>query len=147
MARQTINIGSSANDGTGDSLRQGGDKLNDNFQELYTYIGGDSSQLPASRFVLHRNLLVDSDQSLPTNVDYYILNKSSSLALSLPNGVYSGEKKTFTNRGLGTATITPTSFGPGTSFSLAQNAGCEIIWDSASWYLISGYPDSDVTIS
>ena len=35
MARQAINIGSSANDGTGDPLRTAFDKINDNFVELY----------------------------------------------------------------------------------------------------------------
>jgi hypothetical protein len=36
MAQQIINIGSSANDGTGDTLRTAGSKLNSNFTELYT---------------------------------------------------------------------------------------------------------------
>lgn len=36
MAQQTINIGSAANDGTGDSLRDAFDKTNNNFTELYT---------------------------------------------------------------------------------------------------------------
>ena len=35
MARQIINIGSTANDGTGDPLRTAFDKINDNFQEVY----------------------------------------------------------------------------------------------------------------
>lgn len=35
MAKQTINIGSSANDGTGDALRTAFTKANDNFTELY----------------------------------------------------------------------------------------------------------------
>ena len=35
MAKQTINIGASANDGTGDSIRVAFDKCNDNFDELY----------------------------------------------------------------------------------------------------------------
>jgi len=35
MAKQTINIGTSANDGTGDPLRTAFDKINDNFTELY----------------------------------------------------------------------------------------------------------------
>jgi len=35
MSKQTINIGSSANDGTGDPLRTAFDKINDNFDELY----------------------------------------------------------------------------------------------------------------
>lgn len=36
MARQIINIGSSANDGTGDPLRTCFDKVNDNFSEVYS---------------------------------------------------------------------------------------------------------------
>lgn len=35
MAKQTINIGTTANDGTGDQLRAAFDKVNDNFTELY----------------------------------------------------------------------------------------------------------------
>lgn len=40
MAQQTINIGTVANDGTGDPLRTAFDKANDNFTELYGF-GGD----------------------------------------------------------------------------------------------------------
>ena len=40
MAKQTINIGTVANDGTGDSIRVGGDKINDNFNEVYNYTNG-----------------------------------------------------------------------------------------------------------
>lgn len=40
MTRQPINIGTTANDGTGDTLRTAGDKINDNFTELYTILGG-----------------------------------------------------------------------------------------------------------
>ena len=40
MTRQNIGIGSSANDGTGDTLRQAGTKINANFTELYTLLGG-----------------------------------------------------------------------------------------------------------
>jgi len=35
MAKQTVNIGATANDNTGDTIRVGGDKINDNFTELY----------------------------------------------------------------------------------------------------------------
>lgn len=35
MAQQTISVGTSANDGTGDSLRSAGTKINANFTELY----------------------------------------------------------------------------------------------------------------
>lgn len=36
MGKQTINVGSAGNDGTGDDLRTAGNKINDNFDELYT---------------------------------------------------------------------------------------------------------------
>ena len=43
MAYQAIGIGSNANDGTGDTLRVGADKVNDNFVELYTKLGNGSA--------------------------------------------------------------------------------------------------------
>ena len=43
MAKQTIAIGSSANDGTGSTIRAGGDLINDNFNEIYNYLGDGSS--------------------------------------------------------------------------------------------------------
>jgi len=39
LAYQAIGLGSTADDGTGDTLRVGGDKANDNFVELYTLLG------------------------------------------------------------------------------------------------------------
>ena len=36
MAYQSLGLGSTADDGTGDTLRAGGDKINDNFSEVYT---------------------------------------------------------------------------------------------------------------
>jgi|21_taG_2_1085346.scaffolds.fasta_scaffold00506_11 hypothetical protein len=39
MAYQSLDLGTSADDGTGDSLRVGGDKINDNFSEIYTLLG------------------------------------------------------------------------------------------------------------
>ena len=43
MALQSLNIGTAANDGTGDNLRVGGDKINDNFSEIYTAFGDGST--------------------------------------------------------------------------------------------------------
>ena len=38
MAKQSVGIGSAANDGTGDPLRTAFDKINDNTDELYTLL-------------------------------------------------------------------------------------------------------------
>ena len=43
MALQSLNLGTAANDGTGDNLRVGGDKINDNFSEIYTAFGDGST--------------------------------------------------------------------------------------------------------
>ena len=47
MAKQTINIGTVANDGTGDPLRTAFDKINDNFTELYSDDAGDVNSVTA----------------------------------------------------------------------------------------------------
>lgn len=41
MAQQTIDLGSAPNDGTGDTIRDGGTKINANFTELYAAIGAN----------------------------------------------------------------------------------------------------------
>lgn len=43
MAKQTVGIGSSPNDGTGDTLRVGADKINDNFNEIYDALGNGTT--------------------------------------------------------------------------------------------------------
>ena len=45
MTRQNISTGTSANDGTGDTLRAAGTKINANFTELYTFLGGNADTL------------------------------------------------------------------------------------------------------
>lgn len=43
MAKLSINIGTTANDNTGDTLRVGAGKVNDNFDEVYASLGNGSS--------------------------------------------------------------------------------------------------------
>ena len=43
MSRVAINTGAAANDGTGDTLRAAGGIINDNFLEIYTYLGAGST--------------------------------------------------------------------------------------------------------
>ena len=57
MAKQTINIGTTANDGTGDPLRTAFDKINDNFTELY----GSTAEA--------NDLIEDSTPQLGGNLD------------------------------------------------------------------------------
>tara|TARA_B100000941_G_scaffold277804_1_gene241614 strand:+ start:71 stop:1300 length:1230 start_codon:yes stop_codon:yes gene_type:complete len=43
MAKQALGLGTVANDNTGDTLRAGGDKINDNFDEIYSALGNGST--------------------------------------------------------------------------------------------------------
>lgn len=45
MTRQNISIGASANDGTGDTLRTAGTKINNTLREIYNKFGPDSVNL------------------------------------------------------------------------------------------------------
>ena len=45
MAKSVIANGTTANDGTGDTLRSAATKINNNFSEIYTKLGGDSTAL------------------------------------------------------------------------------------------------------
>jgi len=70
---------------------------------------------------------------------YIICNSGTAIAVSIAAGTISGEYKVVTNKGAGTATITPSSFGPGTSVALDNNEGCTMIWDGTNWQLIGNY--------
>lgn len=48
MAKQVINIGSAANDGSGDPLRDAYDKCNDNFTEVYDDILAIQGSMPTT---------------------------------------------------------------------------------------------------
>jgi len=48
MAKQTINVGSTADDGTGSTIRAGGQIVNDNFSELYNTFSSDGSNLSST---------------------------------------------------------------------------------------------------
>lgn len=78
MAKQTINVGSQANDGTGDSLRSGAQKVNSNFTELYNKIGNGSTlklDLQAN-YTEGKVLKSDGTGYVPGNIIYSeILNK------------------------------------------------------------------------
>src|SRR5210317_777495 len=65
MAKQTINIGSVPNDGTGSTLREGGDLINDNFNEIYTAIG-DGTTLTAGTFVTTTNTVSITNKTFDT---------------------------------------------------------------------------------
>ena len=84
MARQTINTGASANDGTGDSLRNAGNKINQNFRELYQFLG-ESDQVSPYLFIdsdgIHFN--GDSVNTFITHVK--VIDPTQSNTVTIPD--------------------------------------------------------------
>ena len=58
MARQNISTGTNANDGTGDTLRSAGTKINANFAEVYAFLGGGDSSNLSSQITLEDSAVV-----------------------------------------------------------------------------------------
>lgn len=64
MARQNIGVGASANDGTGDTLRSAGTKINDTFVEIYRMLGGGDSDNLSSQISLEDSAIVFEGASI-----------------------------------------------------------------------------------
>ena len=76
MARQNIGIGASANDGTGDVLRDAFEKTNQNFTELYGVTGWESKFEPTSQSLTASNNLITITGTSETNGGLTLLNSS-----------------------------------------------------------------------
>lgn len=63
MAKQSINVGITANDKKGDSLRAAFQKVNSNFTELYTALGLDSGGLNLGAFEFAGSVMSTTDSS------------------------------------------------------------------------------------
>jgi plastocyanin len=116
MAKQLIGIGTTANDGTGDTLRTGGDKVNDNFNEVYSALGNGtvlqvSIASPSSGQVLRYNgtNFVSSDyneltSALDVNGNSIVSSSNGNIAIA-SNGIGNitlaagGVTSTFTGNG------------------------------------------------
>lgn len=140
MARQNIFTGTTANDGTGDTLRVAADKINQNFVDLYQYLNGDSDQL-ASPFET-----VTASGAVSLTAQLTIFNSASTISATLADGSRTGQSKRFINDNTGAATVTPSNFAQGTSFTLAQNGACEVIWSGSNWHIF-GEADSGTALT
>ena len=132
MARQIINIGEAANDGSGDTIRDSFDKVNDNFAEVYGNIQALNSESTArdikgSVFADDSTLLVDGvngtipaanlsgalpalDASALTSIDAANITGSlSGVAVSTADitgyGVFTGTEESFATLTGATGTV------------------------------------------
>ena len=113
MAQQTIGVGSSANDGTGDPLRTAFNKINANFSELY----GDTAEA--------NDILDDTSPQLGGNLDINGFNITSARSNEniriIPNGTGTVELEANTNV-TGNLTATGNIFANG-NINLGDGAG------------------------
>ena len=77
MAKQTINIGTTADDGAGSTIRAGGDLINDNFNEIYTELGDGSTLAIASKTQTLTNKTLDGGSNTFTNIPGSSLTNAS----------------------------------------------------------------------
>ena len=146
MAKQTLDIGTNANDGTGDTLRSGGEKINDNFNELYSTLGGNSiasngiNAAYATQEMTVNGTVNDSDTLI-------IFNGGSAIAATLSDGTSTGEYKIFLNINSGAATVTPSNFGNFTSFTLSQDGSTQAVWAGSNWHLIGAKDSADTDLA
>lgn len=107
MARQNVNTGTAANDGSGDTLRAGAQKINDNFIELYNLLGGDSAQV-TSKLSLGDSGVVFNGLTYNTTLGW--IEGSSDFTIKLPssgdNLVGDTTTQTLTNKTLTSPVLT-----------------------------------------
>ena len=148
MGKSVINNGSSANDGTGDTLRAAATKINNNFTEIYAVLGGKTAtDLSASAATLTTKItLSDSATGLirfeGTTADAHettlqVVEPTGDNQIVLPNAsgnvVLDSSTNTLTNKTLTSPTVnTPTINAPKISgFSgggvLQDSSGNEVL--------------------
>jgi hypothetical protein len=108
MAKQTIATGTAANDGTGDTLRQGADKINSNFSEIYNYIGNGSTLNSAISFDSY-NIIFEGTSADAFETTLTAANPTADRTVTIPNHggyfILDSATQTLTNKTLDSATI------------------------------------------
>ena len=114
MTKQVISTGSSANDGTGDTLRQAGTKINANFTEIYNLVG-DGTNL-SSQITIQDSAVVFEGNLADAHETFLMADSAKEdRTITLPNatGTISliGNTETLTNKTLTSPTINGAALG------------------------------------
>ncbi len=146
MTKQTLDTGTNANDGTGDTLRSGGQKINDNFNELYSTLGGDFISTNGVN-VAYATQEMNGNGTVNVSDTLILFNSTGTIAATLNDGTSTGEYKIFLNINSGAATVTPSSFGNFTSFTLSQDGSTQAVWAGSNWHLIGAKDSADTDLA
>ncbi|QDP48323.1 MAG: hypothetical protein Tp1111SUR761211_7 [Prokaryotic dsDNA virus sp.] len=117
MAKQVINIGTTANDGTGDPIRDAFDKVNDNFTELYSDDAGDVGSIVAGTGISVNQATGDVTVTNSSPNATHTGDVTGSGALTIAADAVTHDK--LENRYTASATITSTSGATSVDWSTA----------------------------
>lgn len=114
MTRQNIGIGSAANDGNGDTLRQAGTKINANFREIYTFLA-DSNNLSTQISLENDAVVFEGSTANGFEIRLKAKDATADRDIILPNVsgnlVLDSATQTLTNKTLTTPVISSISNG------------------------------------
>ena len=110
MTKQVLNRGTIANDGTGDTLRTAGLKINANFDELYQFLGGKTDGTLSNEISLENDAIVFEGSSTDQHeVRLKAANATADRILTLPNAdgefVLTVATQTLTNKTITNPTV------------------------------------------
>ena len=118
--REYLNVGTTPNDGRGDTLRDAAEKIEYNFGLLFGNLDVQSAN--ASGNLSNKGLV--------------IINTPSPSTMVLDNGSEIGDRKEIVNNNTGTSTITGL-FQGGTTLTVSPSSACALVWTGSSWALFS----------
>ena len=110
MARQTINTGTAANDNTGDTLRAAGTKINANFSEIYTVLGGDADTLTTNMQFGNNSIVAEGTSADDYETTLTFTNPTADRTITFPDAT-------------GTALISGSQTGITTDFNTGRKIG------------------------
>lgn len=110
MTKQVLNRGTIANDGTGDTLRTAGQKINENFDELYEYLGGNTNGTLSTQIGIENDAVVFEGASANNfEVRLKAADATADRILTLPDAsgdfVLTTATQTLTNKTITSPTI------------------------------------------
>lgn len=127
MTRQNISTGTTANDGTGDTLRSAGTKINQNFVELYRRFGGDSNTLSTQISLEDSAIVFEGSVADANETRLTAVNPTADRQVQIPDAggivVLDTNTQTLTSKTL----VQPTVYRPIIQQSINDSSGNEFI--------------------
>ena len=151
MAYQSIGLGSSANDGNGDTLRAAGTKINANFTEIYNLVG-DGTNL-SSQITIQDSAVVFEGNLADAHETFLMADSATAdRTITLPDAsgtiVTAAATQTLTNKTLTSPTITSGVFNTaisGSAFLDEDGMDSNSATKLASQQSIKAYVDAQIT--